>query len=131
MTQARTDAIVDSWKVKANLNLSADEEQKFKEWFHGAAERLSARRQAGREVVTQLQAAVESNDTAKQAELLQKIREGFRQLSEGREKALDEFDKILKPEQRARIVVHAVQQAKESGRPVEHLLDSLLHATEN
>jgi Spy/CpxP family protein refolding chaperone len=72
-----------------------------------------------------LQAAVESNDSAKAEELLQKLREGFRQLSQGRETALDEFDKILKPEQRARIVLAAVHQAKESGRPVEHLIDSL------
>jgi Spy/CpxP family protein refolding chaperone len=75
--------------------------------------------------LTQLKTAVDSNDSAKAEELLQKLREGFRQLSEGREKALDEFDKILKPEQRARIVVYAVQQAKESGRPVEHLIDNL------
>ncbi|CAF4495760.1 unnamed protein product [Rotaria sp. Silwood2] len=126
MAQARTDAIVDSWNTKAKLNLTAEEEQHFKAWFHGAAERLTARRQAGKEVIAQLHAAVESNDSAKQEELLQKLREGFRKLSEGRERALDEFDKILRPEQRARIVVCAVQQAKESGRPVEHLIDSLL-----
>lgn len=28
MAQARTDALIDSWKTKANLNLSAEEEQK-------------------------------------------------------------------------------------------------------
>jgi len=125
MAQAKTDALIDGWKTKANLSLSAEEEQKLKTWFAGAAERLNARRQAGKEVLTQLQTAVESNDNAKAEELLQKIREGFRQLSEAREKALDEFDKILKPEQRARIVVHAVQQAKESGRPVEHSIENL------
>ncbi|UJR14610.1 hypothetical protein I4U23_001604 [Adineta vaga] len=129
MAQARTDAIIDSWKTKANLSLSAEEEQKLKAWFAGAAERISARRTAGKELFTQLNAAVESNDSAKADELLQKLREGFRQLSEGREKALDEFDKILKPEQRARIVVYAVQQAKESGRPVEHIIDQLFSQT--
>ena len=76
-------------------------------------------------MITQIQAAVESNDSAKADELLQKLRGGLRQMAEGREKALDEFDQILKPEQRARIVVSAVQQAKESGRPVEHIIDQL------
>ncbi len=30
MAQARTDALVDSWKSKANLELTAEEEQKVK-----------------------------------------------------------------------------------------------------
>ena len=136
MAQARTDALIDSWKTKANLSLSAEEEQKVIVLFihlintillfchlyisskHGLVlllNEVNARREAGKEVMTQLQAAVENNDSAKAEELLQKVRGGLRQLSEGRESALDEFDKILKPEQRARIVVYAVQQAKESG----------------
>ncbi|CAF1049160.1 unnamed protein product [Rotaria sordida] len=127
MAQGRTDAIVDSWKVKANLNLSADQERGLKEWFRGACERLNARRQAGREVLAQMQTAVDAKDSAKAEELLQRLREGFRKLSEAREKALDEFDRLLQPEQRARIVLCAVQQAKESGRSLENVIDNLLH----
>ena len=141
MANARTDAIIDAWKSKAGLTLSAEEEQKvgrfdrtslilicfdqLKAWFAGAAERIQARREAGKNLFVELAAAVESNDSAKADELLKKLREGFRQLSEGREKALDEFDNILSADQRARIVVAAVKQAKESGRPVEHIIDQL------
>ncbi|CAF1047056.1 unnamed protein product [Adineta ricciae] len=125
MANARTDAIIDAWKSKAGLTLSAEEEQKLKAWFAGAAERIQARREAGKNLFVELAAAVESNDSAKADELLKKLREGFRQLSEGREKALDEFDSILSADQRARIVVAAVKQAKESGRPVEHIIDQL------
>jgi len=130
MAHARTDALVDTWKTKANLNLTAEQEQQVKAWLGNAAEKLSARRHAGKELIAQLQAALDANDGAKADELLKKLREGFRQLSEGREKALDEFDKILSPEQRGRIVVAAVKQAKESGRPVEHLIDSFFSQSE-
>jgi hypothetical protein len=74
---------------------------------------------------TQLQAAVDNNDSARAEELLQRLREGFRQAADGRERALDEFDRILRPEQRARVVVYAAQQARESGRPVEQVIDDL------
>lgn len=97
----------------------------MKAWFAGAVERFSARREAGKQVIVGLQAAVEGNDGAKAEELLTKLREGFRQLSQGREKTLDDFDAILKPEQRARMLLFAVQKAKEAGRPVEQMIDSI------
>ena len=34
MAQARTDAIIDTWKTKANLTLSAEEEQKVRIALH-------------------------------------------------------------------------------------------------
>ena len=146
MANARTDAIIDAWKTKAGLTLSAEEEQnvgiidhtyfvlicfdQLKTWFAGAAGRIQARREAGKALFAELAAAVEGNDGAKADELLKKLREGFRQLSEGREKALDEFDNILPAEQRARIVVAAVKQAKESGRSVENIIDQLFSESE-
>ncbi|CAF0886330.1 unnamed protein product [Adineta steineri] len=91
---------------------------------------MGARRQGAKELIGHLQAAVEANDSAKIEELLQKLREGFRKISEGREKVLDEFDQIVKPDQRARIVLSGVQRAKESGRSIEQVLFELLSPAE-
>jgi hypothetical protein len=55
-----------------------------------------------------------------------KLREGFRQAGEGRENFLDQFDQVLQPEQRARLVLYLVQRAKDSGKTVEQLIDTLL-----
>ncbi len=144
MANARTDALIETWRANANLTLSGEEEQQvtflfislikmllfcnfyqLRAWFSAAAERTAARRQAGQELFTQLQAAVDNNDSARAEELLQRLREGFRQAADARERALDEFDRILRPEQRARVVVYAAQQARESGRPVEQVIDDL------
>ncbi|CAF0835719.1 unnamed protein product [Adineta steineri] len=130
MAQARVDTIIETWKTKAGLTLSAEEEEKLKKLFTEAVERMGARRQGGKELLGQLQAAVEANDSAKIEELLQKLREGFRKISEGREKVLDEFDQIVKPDQRARIVLSGVQRAKESGRSIEQVLFELLSPAE-
>ncbi|CAF0886367.1 unnamed protein product [Adineta steineri] len=126
MAQARVDTIIETWKTKAGLTLSAEEEEKLKKLFTEAIERVGARRQGAKELIGHLQAAVEASDSAKIEELLTKLREGFRKVSEGREKILDEFDQIVKPEQRARIVLSGVQRAKESGRSIEQVLFELL-----
>ncbi|CAF0911248.1 unnamed protein product [Adineta steineri] len=130
MAQARVDTIIETWKSKAGLTLSAEEEEKLKKLFTEAVERMGARRQGAKELIGHLQAAVEANDSAKIEELLQKLREGFRKISEGREKVLDEFDQIVKPDQRARIVLSGVQRAKESGRSIEQVLFELLSPAE-
>ncbi|CAF0794391.1 unnamed protein product [Adineta steineri] len=130
MAQARVDTIIETWKTKAGLTLSAEEEEKLKKLFTEAVERMGARRQGAKELIGHLQAAVEANDSAKIEELLQKLREGFRKISEGREKVLDEFDQIVKPDQRARIVLSGVQRAKESGRSIEQVLFELLSPAE-
>lgn len=126
MADNKINALVDTWKTDAALNLSSEQEERLKALFNGAAEKVRARREAGKQVVEQLQKAVESNDTAAADQLLQKLREGLRQVGEGRERFLDEFDKVLQPEQRARVLLRVVQKAKESGKPVEQLIDNLL-----
>ncbi len=92
----------------------------------GATEKFSVRREAGKQVIEQLQTAVQSNDNATTEQLLLKLREGFRQAGEGRENFLDQFDQVLQPEQRARLVLYLVQRAKDSGKTVEQLIDTLL-----
>ncbi len=94
--------------------------------MNGAVEKYHARREAGKQVLEQLQAAVQGNDSATAEQLLQKVREGFRQAGEGRERFLDQFDQVLQPEQRARVVLHLVKRARETGRPVEQFVDHLL-----
>lgn len=54
------------------------------------------------------------------------LREGFRQVAQGRETFLDQFDQVLQPEQRARLFLSLAQQARDSGRTVEQLVDNLL-----
>lgn len=91
-----------------------------------AAEKTAARRDAARQVFEQLNTAVQGNDSAAAEQLLQKVREGVRQAGEARERFLDQFDKVLQPEQRARLVLALVQQAKAAGSPVEQFVDALL-----
>ncbi len=91
-----------------------------------AVERTAARRDAATQVLQQLQAAVQGGNNATVAELLNKVREGFRQAAEARERFLDQFDTVLQPEQRARLVLALVQQAQQSGKPVEQFVDALL-----
>ena len=126
MAANKVNALVDTWKTDASLNLSSEQEEQLKALFNGAVEKVRARRDAGKQVVEQLQKAVESNDSAAVEQLLQKLREGLRQAGEGREQFLNEFDKVLRPEQRARVLLRVVQKAKESGKPVEQLIDNLL-----
>ena len=73
-----------------------------------------------------LAASTQSKDDAKSDELLKKLREGLRQVGEGREAFLDKFDQILQPNQRAVILLSVVQRAKDSGKPVEQLIDDLV-----
>ena len=90
-----------------------------------AVERTAARRQAAKEVFEQLNTAVQRNDTAAAEQLLQKVREGVRQAAEARERFLDQFDQVLQPDQRARLVLALVQQAKTSGQAVEQFVDAI------
>lgn len=90
-----------------------------------AVERTAARRQAAKEVFEQLNTAVQGNDTAAAEQLLQKVREGVRQAAEARERFLDQFDQVLQPDQRARLVLALVQQAKTSGQAVEQFVDAI------
>ena len=90
-----------------------------------AVERTAARRQAAREVFEKLAAAAQGNDGAAADELLKKVREGVRQAADARERFLDEFDKVLQPEQRARLVLALIQEAKQTGQAVEHFVDAL------
>ena len=92
----------------------------------GGVEKFHARREAGKQLIEQLQTAVQGNDSAAADQLLQKFRQGFRQHAEGREQFLDEIDKILQPEQRARIVLHLVQRAHETKKSLVQLVDHLL-----
>ena len=91
-----------------------------------AVERTGARREAAKQVLGQLQAAVQGGDNAQVTALLQQVREGFRQAAAAREKFLDEFDTVLQPEQRAKLVLALVQQAQQQGKPVEQFVDALL-----
>ncbi|CAM4755265.1 unnamed protein product [Rotaria magnacalcarata] len=66
----------------------------------------------------------QKNDNATIEQLFGKLREGLLLAGQGRQGFLDEFDQILQPDQRARFLLHLVQPAKESGKPVEQLIDS-------
>lgn len=95
-------------------------------------EKANNRRQGAKQVIEGLAAAKAANDGAQADELLKKLREGLRQVSAGREGFLDAFDTILDASQRATILLSIVQSAKESGKPVEQLIDDLLiKAAEN
>lgn len=96
-----------------------------------AVERTAARRQAGREVFEQLNTAVQGGDNAAAEQLLQKVREGVRQAAEARERFLDQFDQVLQADQRARLVLALVQQAKTSGQAVEQFVDALFGDSSN
>ncbi len=91
-----------------------------------AVERTAGRREAAKQVLGELQTAVQGGDSAQVSELLQKVREGFRQAAAARETFLDQFDNVLQPEQRAKLVLALVQQAQQSGKPVEQFVDALL-----
>ncbi|CAF3635792.1 unnamed protein product [Rotaria socialis] len=95
--------------TNASLYLAGEQEEKLKALFKSAAEKV--RSQNG-------------NATIKQ--LFRKLREGLLLAEQGRQGFLDEFDQILQPNQRARFLLHLVQLAKESGEPVEQLIDSFL-----
>ena len=94
--------------------------------FTDAVQKTKARRDGAKKVIEELAAASQSKDDAKTDELLKKLREGLRQLSEGRESFLNKFDQILQPSQRATILLTVVQRAKDSGKPVEQLIDDLV-----
>lgn len=95
-------------------------------------EKVSTRRQGAKKVIEGLAAAKAANDAAQADELLKKLREGLREVSAGREGFLDAFDTILDASQRATILLCVVQHAKESGKPVEQMIDDLLiQASEN
>ncbi len=91
-----------------------------------AAERTAVRREAAKQVVGQLQAAVQGGNNANVEVLLNQVREGFRLAAAAREAFLDQFDAVLQPEQRARLLLSLVQQAQQSGQPVEQFVDALL-----
>ncbi|CAF1561725.1 unnamed protein product [Didymodactylos carnosus] len=130
MAQAKIDALLKQWKEKSgNLDLTADQETKLKQWFVECSDKLKQRKEGGRKVIGELKTAVDGGDDTATEGNLQKLREGLRQHDQGREKALDEFDKILNPIQRARIVLFSVEEAKTKGQMVSYLLDSLLSET--
>jgi uncharacterized membrane protein YvbJ len=91
-----------------------------------AVERTAARREAAKEVVENLQAAVQGGDNTEVGELLNRVRDGFRLAAAARETFLDQFDNVLQPEQRAKLLLSLVQQAQQSGKPVEQFVDALL-----
>ncbi|CAF1146223.1 unnamed protein product [Didymodactylos carnosus] len=127
MAQAKIEGLLTQWKEKSGkLELTSDQETKIKQWFADCVEKLKQRKEGARKVIGDLKTAVDGGDDKAAEENLQKLREGLRQHDQGREKALDEFDQILKPNQRARIVLFAVSEAKAKGQSVEHLLDSIL-----
>ncbi|CAF1012569.1 unnamed protein product [Rotaria sp. Silwood1] len=126
MAGNKIDTLVATWNTAAKLSLTGEQEEKLKALFNDAAERVRARRAAGKKLVEDVNKAVEANDNATTEQLLVKLREGLRQAGESRERFLDEFDKVLRAEQRGRFLLYVVQRAKESGKPVEQLIDSLL-----
>jgi len=125
----KVNALVDRLNNEAQLNLQAEQEQKLKELLNVTAQKVRARRQSGKQVVEQLQQAVENNNDAQTEELLQKVRDGLRQAADGREKLLDQVDQVLQPQQRARLLVNLVQQAKDTNTAVEVLVQNLLVQT--
>ena len=92
-------------------------------------EKVKGRREGAKKILEGLAAAKAANDDAQADALLKKLREGLREVGQGREGFLDAFDNILNPGQRATILLAIVQQAKDSGKPVEQLIDDLLRQT--
>lgn len=98
----------------------------LKALLNGASAKARARREGGKQLIEHLQKAVDGNDAAALDQLLGKLREGLRGAAEGREKFLDEFDQALQADQRARFLLYAVKQAKESGKTIEQFIDDKL-----
>jgi len=126
MAANQVNALVTKLQNDANLNLNAEQQQQFSQLVNAAAPKVQSRRDAAKQVLEQLQAAVENNQSAQTEELLQKLREGLRQAGQGREQFLDKLDQVLQPEQRARLVVHLAQQAHQQGKTLLELVDALL-----
>lgn len=145
MADNKVNALVENWNTKASLNLAGDQEEKvnkvlilgkknnkflylvqLKALLNTAVEKYRGRREAGKHAVEQLQTAVQGGDNATVEQVLKKFREGLSQAAEGREKFLDQFDQVLQPEQRAKLLLFLVQRAKETGKPIEQLVDNLL-----
>ena len=92
-------------------------------------EKVKGRREGAKKILEGLAAAKAANDDAQADALLKKLREGLREVGAGREGFLDAFDTILSPNQRSTILLAIVQKAKDSGKPVEQLIDDLLRQT--
>lgn len=101
----------------------------LKALFVNVVTRAQARREGAKKVIEGLAAARQAKDDAAADDLLKKLREGLRQVSEGREAFLNAFDEILTATQRAAILLCLVQRAKDSGKPVEQLIDDVLIET--
>ena len=93
-------------------------------------QKVQARREAAKKVIEDLSTAAQAKDAATTEQSLQKLRGGLRQVGENREKFLDAFDQILQPEQRAAILLFIVQRAKETGKPLEQLIDDFASQTD-
>ena len=126
MAENKASVLVDGWQTIVGLNLSGDQKQKLKALIKGTIENISSRRDEGRKLAEKLDMAVRDNDQGAIRGLLKHLREGLYHTGESRERFLDEFDKILQPDQRARVFLYLFKRAKDANKPVEQIIDGII-----